>query len=345
MLVALLSASGCVQSPATDRDDGHFLTPTEVAVTDSAAAAGSQMHVHDYWGNETERVLFHKIFQQLVGDDPFGTSYAYFAPPDGAIVAAGSRWMNFTSRWSSDSPTLRGVEFGFRAANGDIGWVPMPREGTASLDLSEEMNDPPHPPRSRWMFRVGTDGGPSVIDLDVTVSIARDGSPLPMSPPHPDSWIGRPTAELYNVSGPLFKLLGAENVVQRGDQPPRNLTRVLPVPWETTRVDVVLHYNASGPGAIGLSPLMSWRGADKTPWEQERVAPEREGGPTSGTIRWAIDVEPRMWDSPYATASQWGFAFDWDGDSGSSPPRGGTEAVVASGDDRLVVAARRDSSG
>jgi hypothetical protein len=322
-LALSLLFSGCVLGPADpnppqDGGDAHLVRdPSDYSYLDDPTNA-SRPHIHDYWGDRTEiEVLdkvFHLTFNRFEGaSDTLGRYSTFVYLPEGSTVFPGTALVNITVEWSSPDAVQKSLTVHWWAANPEYNGMadfPTGSSTTISVPSNDTTNDLPHTTASAWRLRLSMSGSAGSMDVRVGVLIHRQAGELALAPAHPDLWGNNTSLTLHDGSGALSRPEASPS--QKPPQYPRveNLT-----PAHATQVHVYLAYNSTTARDLHWKPVLSWHGADrhKGHWERERTSPsEHRSGPGGELLLWIIPVEPRMWDSPYASESQWTFEFDYE---------------------------------
>ncbi|MBI2077780.1 MAG: hypothetical protein HYT80_05325 [Euryarchaeota archaeon] len=323
--LGLVLVSGCAVSP--DGGNQGLGGEAEVGpdITDPANltfAFDNRAHVHDYWAGEFEKRIFDADFTfQLphVGSScdsgANGKSCLPVRPDEGTMIIPGTRWINATVTWtSSDSAPGKTVYLGWSAADHRTsGQFPDVKSGSIlSIPVNESLTDLPHARTTRWSFLLLLEGRAGAVSGHISLTIARPEGPLPLAPAHPHLWGFNRSLTALDESGRL-----CAGVCPSGGKMPRNQLRwTTPpiVPFDTERVRILFWFNSTTPSAGWFHPLLSWHGADRYGFERTDVAPQ-PGSPTA--LEWTIDVEPRMWDSPYASETSWGVRVSFEGQTGT----------------------------
>ena len=337
LLVALL-VPGCVvdgdPSSPTFTEDTTIRDPTDFSYLQKERG-DRRPHVHDYWVGQQTIQVFSGSFQVDQSRGVFEVKLE-----DGTTIIPGTRWINVSAKWTSQG--LPGNTLAVIASRPDHQRVSkdLAPDGTpAVINTTDEFSDPPHAQITRWKFEIWRSGLQSLgasAQGTITVTIARTPGNLSLAPPHPDHWKTNTTLTLFDKAGPLF-ILGpraVSNVVRPNQYPPVEVVPKAPsvIPPFTDEVQIELWFNSSTPPALHWAPLLSFHGADRSGWEKERMRPS---APSPGRLSWTIQVEPRMWDSPYVNDTYWQFYIEWRGD-----PQ--TEARYMDGNYHLRLEIRRE---
>lgn len=317
-------------------------SPTDYSYLESSTRNGS--HIHDYWNGQNELLVYDDdvTYQGFLTEDE--GRFVTLTPPDGAMVIPGTRWINVTMHATTTVVGEIDYAFYYRAANQETNETPIAPEEELSLPVVEEMNDLPHSGVTQWSFALVLYSSPSTTpdwadaEFSVVITIGKKPGPLPVAPPHPDHWNGADSLLRFEERGALDSVLGTGS-----EQPPMQPQSQL-IPPLTATVVVRFDYNSSTDPNLHYRPELSWKGADRKQGMEELHAPPANSAyrQQGGFAEWTIDVEPRMWDSFYASNSSWNFGIDWVR----------TEAAVVEvpfgpvwmdGDYQLVITAHRGS--
>lgn len=312
-------------------------TGDEAAATDAAGIAnvtddgsmegnvtlGEMPHLHDYWDGR-ERVT---LLDEDIAVDPFtGAFFTFFnvlaakrpavggtfvTLPDGAIVYEGTGQLELTASWQD--PAVTGLDVTFTTpASPDWTELNPLTSGTAfAVPVTPEMCDMPHAKTTRWQFVFVPPQGAvamGTFHLKVDIVKMRDISKFPG---HPDLFGDATEKQILDadaktaqqgVAGQITAAATADGPRWRpeGGVAPTEL-----VPMETMelRIDVTITSATSQVGTVGNVWLL-YKTADRNWFE---VAEALEGDAASGKLTYAIPVDMRQTDSPYAEASQWLF--------------------------------------
>lgn len=315
--------SGCASPHDAAGPEGRGTASTITAPTEWSYVAdpneSGAPHVHDYWNGRSEVVLVEAPFQLssrgAVDSLPRAprADFALIPLPEGATVFPGTATINVTVQWSSSDTWAKRVAVYAVSPNQrafEISDAPSGR--THALRLNESDWDLPHSTLSRWSASISLRGmgiapGGSASG-SIRLVIIRSNEPVRPSPPHPDWWKGNASVVLESARGPLLEAGGLGPTVAPGQQPPEyvsNFSLIPVVPIGTERFTVRLEFNSGTNPAVHYQPLLAWKPADKRNYEMRGVRPTSE--PKAWV--WNVPVEPRMWDSPYATNTGWTLGF------------------------------------
>jgi hypothetical protein len=346
--LALVVLSGCASQPnGTGEGPANPSTikdPKDYSYLDDPSQANVS-HIHDYWGEAFEMIVFSApVAVEGSGVGSTRASSTPFSPPDGQVVPPGARWLNITADWKNEYPSDVTFGVGWQAADGSQGYLRLPQGNTATLELTPQQADLPHSISSRWHFTTKIEfSGPgpwlAKFSAAIEIKVARPAGPLPAAPPHPDLWGVNQTRVLFSSDGPLDIRGGYEPGSQA---PPASLAIEL-VPPHTKRMVIRMDYNSTTDPSFHFSPRLYFRGADRVHQnEKSNLEPtEAQRASANAYFEWRIDVESRMWDSPYANSTAWHVSVDWPGRLTSET--NAARPVVMKGDYHVRVVVERDA--
>jgi hypothetical protein len=273
--------------------------------------------------------LFRYFFRFFFGRG--GIGFTPFLLPEGSIVPPEATHLEVTITWAQ-SLTITGLRLAYSNASSEniVFLDPLPPGGgTYNLTTTLEANDIPHTTVSKWRFflaptseRVaGVVPTPAIFNGTAHVLVkAHRNDTLYIAPPHPDFWkanttlpiatFGRPAKET-DVVFPAEPILGIPGAVT-GDEDPTDtgFSTFVPlpnntiVPPHTGLLTIVLTWknNSTLPNPLDLHPAMLYSPANT--FRLLRPTNEvREGD----QITYTVEVDPRMWDSPYTNHTNWAF--------------------------------------
>ncbi len=296
-------------------------------------------HIHDYWNDETSRVLMdsavsvtvvhnhlldepprpqhlHNCAEETVSTSQGGS--VTFTLPSGEIVPPGTERLEFTFTWSD--PTVTGVRFYYRPPShghteGGDGHDHSNLTDAGRLEsgvpvvlpLTSGMADLGHDTQSHWAFYVcsDTENSPNLAQGSIRMEVvAFRVAELTPDPPHPDHWLGASRLMIahYNWTGSTWSALNQGE----GTWHHLALHPGAVVPMGTHHVTVEAWMNATGPAADALPgrPLLYYKDSTQVDWIYKAV----EGEPDGTKWTFLIPVEDfNALDSPYASRSNWDF--------------------------------------
>ncbi|HWG91022.1 MAG TPA: hypothetical protein VNZ52_09275 [Candidatus Thermoplasmatota archaeon] len=336
LLLLAVPLTGCLndEAPAEDAapaaQDGANETavdtgsPLDAVGSGGADDPGSRAHKHDYWGGETQITIVDGDYDpgaeqpsvfcgwyELEKPNKFHNGCVFVQMGNGTIVYQGTSRMTVTATWSD--PKTTGVALQYQDAQAfHAEGIPLANGVAHEIPVTLETADMAHARESKWMFVfVGSDasGGSGILaaPIHVTITIHR-GLDLPVDPPHPDFWGDKRVLDLGNTTGTLPAETADFLVFSTGFES-LTLPEGTVVPPGTAKLDVHFYWKVKDPApGVAYHILPFWKSAQGPFWEAMRQN-RSHGNPDSGEGYFEIEVTPQMTDSPYATLSQWRFAF------------------------------------
>ena len=297
-------------------------------------------HRHDWWGDDTEYV----IFDQEVTTGPGGACV-------GAVTFAcsgGAQFVRFySSREGNDRPNNVWPGTGkmtIRARNtavvqpfiievdgpGDeFSWaktrytVTQADQTITVAPILEHNTDPPHFRSSGWVFRIwaGSPASAFVGPFRLTVTIHKDLEREPvLDPPHPDYWDGQ-KAKTFNpirTYANYTKLPGYAS----GDNYGAGPNYANSGKWSTAREETVTigtgkmivtmawtNTDATLPSKPGLMYCPASEPCVNTFAQWTKPEPTTDG---ANKREYQLDVRPADWDSPYLNKTRWQWRWYFD---------------------------------
>ncbi|HLE96151.1 MAG TPA: hypothetical protein VI997_02170 [Candidatus Thermoplasmatota archaeon] len=312
--------------PATDdvRPLGNA-TLNGTATKPSDKSGGHLPHVHNYWGDETRKVLFDEdidvgifdgtTFNSLLGRKSASIGGTMWELPEGATVYEGTGELVITATWTD--PTITGLALAYRSADkGTSGrWdhegytdpQPLASGTPLSIPIAPEMTDRPHEAVSRWGFEFSAAGSPSaaqgIVRLTVEIVRLRD---VMAFPGHPITYKDTASYQLadkdFAYKSPSW--LTEVQAYVADQKPSEPVTPDLPVPMETHAL--VVHIDLTGTSTS--APLARQTGLELS----YRTAGGTRGhaillNKTADAYSFGVWVGESDVDSPYTEVSQWEF--------------------------------------
>lgn len=350
LVVPLLS--GCATGPA---NQSITEADPEVVIQDpldfqNASLPGS--HVHDYWRGAARIPVFDaqaSLTYTTVtvcpgGFNPVETNCLELEPLERGLVAPGAASLELQVSWDSvgagpdpfidvyfEAPRRDGgFESGeFRVLNGE----------SFTLNVTESVTDLPHTSQTRWRFWVTAGGGipGTTYNVQINIDAVRGEGAIPAEPPHPDHWRNKSRLLLLAHQGPFNEALGQNDLPGLGEHPGFDFTPTTGIiPPSTDLLVVKAYLNVTSPVETAPQPVLNFRGADRRDPEESRLPPTASTSSANALQwEWRVNVEPRMWDSPYAVATSWKIFIDWHGGTGPA------SATYTQGDVAVFVEAHR----
>ncbi len=286
----------------------------------------SKAHIHDYWGEASEKVImdevievnpflsvFYTTFAPFIDGEPRASvGTAFFSLPNGSFVPEGAGEL----RVQVDATgSLRNgqMSLGYQAANSATFAQTDPQDAQAEwiLELTPDMADLPHAKSTRWAFRLDASGAGAVLEGEVSVKMtAVKTYEIEAWPEHPDFWENgtRNKLHLANINATFEKLEHEFTFfLQEEETDAIPLPEGTIVPPETSLLLVDFWYALDGDvknNANGDAELRAKEGSASSFyrglwWNEVENEPNH--------IRYAIPVDGSNWDSPYAEESAWAF--------------------------------------
>jgi hypothetical protein len=322
------------------QEASNLSSAQEADQSEFAKSLDEKFHTHNYWGTSLEKVLMDANVESapMAAVDTsspldffrngfalqLGNGGTQFDLPEGSIVPPETTHLDVQVTWSP-SQTISGLRLMYStAANRSVTSLdPFPDGGgAASIATSVVENDMPHTTVSKWHFWLRPVGHePTLLPVfngtaHVTITAFRNDT-LYVAPPHPDFWGNATTLELLNTSGHFkgqrvlfpvptsFLTDGEDDFGFAFVEMPNNTI----VPPHTGLLKVTLAYqnNATAPNPFDMRPDLGYFSAARG--EGRGFGGNTPDGAEAGdgqTI-YTINVDARMWDSPYQNESQWGF--------------------------------------
>lgn len=304
-------------------------------------------HRHDWWGEDTSRVILDREIQTgpggvCVGAVTFpcngGAQFVDFFSSDDPNERPNNVWPG-TGKMELHVKRLTKVIQPFyiqvQGPKGSYQWaknqylVDKEDQKITIGPLFEENNtDPPHFRSSGWKFRLwaGPTGSAFIGPMHWTVTIFRDlNRELPVDEPHPDYWRGETHKVLAEVSHAVdcakpgraanpptictgWNVGPSGNAYDAAFRIPKNNTVTL----ETGRMVVTLKWTNSET-VLAHKPGLEFCAADQSCvytsaiWRAAKVT-------TDGANERVFDFEvrPEWWDSPYLNTTRWAFRWNFD---------------------------------
>lgn len=326
LIGSAVALAGCASSPSNEVDDDSDDPVLHTSPTDFGDGVDNdtgRAHIHDYWGNAQEMVVFEA---EDVGSSIWGAEHfpvLSFRPGEAQVFPQGTRWVNVSLEWTADSPDNRWTDprlFVKTAADQDpVDLGPVENGVVFAFEVGEDAADLPHQQLSAWVFElraVKPDDTPVPMLFDgegsIAVSAAR-GYELPVFPPHPDQWKGATELDLmaprteradFWTTGPYGELC---------NPCPEGATGTMPmdsgaiVPMDASEVEVTIEYEDT-PMHVDLG----YHAANTREWTW--IEPDDA---SEGLAVYHIPVTELMGDGPYSLQSLWEFVLfpsdDWHG--------------------------------
>ncbi len=330
LLLAFLVA-GCTGTAPDDGATGSKGGPVIITdPTDFANASLPGSHVHDYWHNSNRAAVFDAdaTLTYLTGGacpnsvDPVQPNCVELSPLDDGIVPPGTKELNVTVTWNTAAlvPATARLRYEAPVATGSFtnGTFELNQGLSAAVNVTSATTDLPHTTQTRWRFWISIPtGNPgSTYNVNVAIDAIRQEGNLTPAPPHPDPYLNRTTLELRSYQGGFNELLG-QRETPSGDHPGYDFAPVdnIVAPY-TARIVIDAYLNVTSPTATAPKPVLVWHGADRRDNEDNLQPILSNAGANGFYWQWIVDVEPRMWDSPYAADSSWKLFVDWHGGTG-----------------------------
>lgn len=253
------------------------------------------------------------LFLMSIGGGP---GFTIIDLPEGGIVPPETGYLDVTVTWATGATTT-GLRLGFRdAVNKQPTFLDEPLEsGKAVRILSNlSMNDMPHTGVSKWRFFLvpHAETGPAVFNgtADVRI-IAHRPDVLFLAPPHPDVWGDDTTRSLHEESraarstsvllfSPDEEGFGFVELPNGTIVPPHTRVLMATLEWENKDQTTA---------ALNPRPALCY-----SPANTRRVFCPEPAQLDGSRAVYPIEVNAKMADSPYATASQWFFLLYLDSD-------------------------------
>lgn len=200
-----------VHEGVVDVEAGRVTLVTITLVPVDGRGPGYRPHLHDYWGDKTEIVLFDTALDWgkagFPGYGPAGDAlsrsysanagtYLYFRIPerdDGlpAIVVPGTAQVRFTIAWDESEVDVDRFVLGFQPGDNKYREQPPATNGAeATVDIDAEDADNGHQGFSLWGFRIKPEARTppvTILGLIHIKAILVKGH-VPVDPPHEDFW-------------------------------------------------------------------------------------------------------------------------------------------------------------
>lgn len=325
---------------AITTEPGNITTARVNLVPNEERGAGYQTHIHDYWGEKTEHILFDDTVQMcngLLGECEDETHYligatwysntnsinarrqiAIPALPDGTpnTVYPGTAEIHVTFRWETTDSTLSKLGFEYApASSSDI--IDMGRHASGEpwiIEVTPEMTDHGHQKYTLWEFflrpgnnvQAAPDYEPGFTpgEIDVEIILIKADT-IPPEPPHEDFWGEEEQLRIHNGTEPIRASGIRFRPIFRLDD-----GQIVPPGSATMRMTFWWDYSEEPPGVatpLDFDYVLLWRSSEQNPADTEISEFHRaEPIETGDQLRvYEIDLDPAQTDAFYQKKSNW----------------------------------------
>jgi hypothetical protein len=302
---------------------------------------GALLH-DEWWGARTQIPLVDTSIQLIpVPAEPFGCPDDLFVPvdediktnckrialPPGVVILPGTARINVTLTWQSTSALPPLASLYYRTPSSD--WVKKSASaGFVEIVVHEHSVDPVFAEHSRWEFMVRANMfWAGVHEMRVNMVADRQQGPLDGPEAPQDEWGNATSKRLFDEAGRMSYAAGQPTDPTGANSMPAGLNPSR-VPTNSSKLELVVHYNSSSDPALHFRPTLIW--------SPPGTAAQFEMSPQSrikanGMHQWTIELVPDMWDTHGRALSEWELYIDWR----SGKPF--VDAVVMDGDYHVTL--------
>jgi hypothetical protein len=244
------------------------------------------------------------------------------------VVFQGTSRITAMFKWT-DSQNVPGLKFYYKPANTPTYTLlgPITSGETYTIDMRPHWADMPHQlSLSRWKFRLDafdptTNAGPVKPNrgqgkIDASMTIFNGGERF-IDPPHPYFFAAGPVRPAGEVTVSLENCAVVNNTRPGGEdlpvssfstgcganpKGPMDYKPPAPaiVPWETTKMELHLYWNYTGPAPTPPVLGLKFHGGDTDVYRYPAAKAK-----TANSATYEIGVSEVMTDSPYASETDW----------------------------------------
>ncbi len=336
LIVGLMLTAGCLGG--SDDDDSSQAQTIDAKTSDGSAVETnetgnatylqnsdySKAHIHDYWGEASERVIMDEVLEVWTclgagwDEGEAASGCVFFSLPNGSFVPEGTGQL-IVEVDATGSLRNGQMELEYKAAN-TAEYVETDPQGAQAewlIELTPQMADLPHSKSTRWAFNLEGSGHGAVLEGEVNVKItAVKVFEIAEWPEHPDFWNNgtRNQIGLGNLNA-TFDQLGLGFSMRMGDlydseadREPVTFPEGTIVPPETSVLLIKFWYDRSNHAKNNLNgdiDLYVKEGSTSTWYRSLEWGNQLET--EEADKLYYVEVDGSNWDSPYAEQSQWSF--------------------------------------
>jgi len=330
------TSQGTVLENQTAAPDGRGdLAAFKESNATESEGVGAMEHKHDYWGGETRKVIADFPaglipIPLLPEGKAAGTAIADFDLEAPNVVYEGTKQLEVVfsnvTVWGGtlveaagagkapDHPAIS-IYVDYLTAMDDPGQFRAAGQAQPDqpliIPVDPQQADMPHQEKSLWVFRIYT-GEANAWTFNVTITAVK-GYDVVDWPPHPDLYRDRPTRSVFEgaVSGEYTG--DAANFLYGDDANWVYPDRI--ISYGTDSVEVLITrgaWNAQTPEPAADEFELQFTNASYIP-KVGNGDPAgghlQDDGTDGSSYRFIVPVDPAGFDTPYGTASRWGFRF------------------------------------
>src|SRR5581483_3805066 len=316
--------TGVVSANETTQPNGAEISAFKETNKTETTGMGAMMHMHDYWGKDTRKVIWDQDAWLLPlpllpdGKSP-GTAIADFDIPYPNLTYEGTDHLELSLTNVTVDPTGMAAHpqpsllFDYLTASDEPGKFRTGgeiKQGTPFiLPVKPTDADMPHTEKSLWVFRLYTSQATS-ISFHIRVTAVK-GNAIANWPPHPNLYADKTDRTVYDGDVKLSNEGTAQENVDGKDPAWTHPERV--ISWGTDSLDVTISnvvFTAQGGAVTPDHFLLEYHNATFVPklGNGDQAGGRIEDKGTDGkTFHFHVAVDNQSYDSPYGQKSRWGF--------------------------------------